>query len=349
MGETPPSATSPGPGWYVDPWREAVFRYWDGSRWTGYLSPPSPPSEPLALPPMADSGRERAVGPAAPVEPARRRRLAAELLIVLAVFPLPYALSALVVLVGSALGRGPGRRTPILIPGHPAASFPLELCEILLPFAAVALVAYLLSSGTSGSEGDRGLSSLGLDRSRPRGDLALVLGVFVACELIPIYGGTIVLSLLGVHGISPATKGVPSYYVSLDVVNGVTSGIVEEIVVLGYLVRRLEQLALPGWAVVVLAVAVRGSYHLYYGWGVLPILAWATASVLVYRRYRRLLPFILVHVLWDSSLFAASALPRHDAAVFLVTEAAILLPVFFVLFLLWRGWIPLPIRHGGGA
>ena len=50
---------------------------------------------------------------------------------------------------------------------------------------------------------------------------------------------------------------------------------------------------------------VRISYHLYYGWGVLPILAWALASVLVYRRYRRLWPFIVVHALWDLGLILA--------------------------------------------
>jgi membrane protease YdiL (CAAX protease family) len=29
------------------------------------------------------------------------------------------------------------------------------------------------------------------------------------------------------------------------------------------------------------------------------VIAWAAASVLLYRRVRRLLPFILVHALWD--------------------------------------------------
>ncbi|MGO9335221.1 MAG: hypothetical protein ACLQCU_14440 [Acidimicrobiales bacterium] len=37
-------------------------------------------------------------------------------------------------------------------------------------------------------------------------------------------------------------------------------------------------------------------------WGVLPALAWAFAGVLMYRRYRRPGPFIVVHVFWDAGL-----------------------------------------------
>src|SRR5215211_8784424 len=39
--------------------------------------------------------------------------------------------------------------------------------------------------------------------------------------------------------------------------------------------------------------------HAYYGPGLAWWALWAVASVLVYRRVRRLLPFILVHALWD--------------------------------------------------
>ncbi len=127
----------------------------------------------------------------------------------------------------------------------------------------------------------------------------------------------------------------------LDVANGITSGIVEEIVVLGFLVRRLEQLGLRDWQILAIGVAVRASYHLYYGWGVLPILVWAALSIVLYRRYRRLWPFVIVHVLWDTSLFVASAMSTHAGSVFLLAEAAVLLPVSIGLFLCWRDQIPI--------
>ena len=307
---------------------------------------PPPPLSSLSQRPPADL-------PATPVPATQRRRLVLELLLVLAIFPLPYAISAIVDLVSDVLGNGPGQRTPILIKGHAAASFPFELLLIMLPLAAAGLVAYLLTvpgpfGADAKAQGEGGLKALGLDKLNWRGDLALVIAVFVFCELIPIYGGSYVLHAIGVHSVTPGTGHAPGYFVILDVVNGLTSGIVEEIVVLGFLVRRLEQLNLPSWAVVAIAVAVRGSYHLYYGWGVLPILVWATVTVILYRRWRRLAPFIIVHMLWDSSLFVAEWIHgTHAQGLFLLSEAGILIPLTFVLFLIWKSKIPLPTaaRH----
>lgn len=369
------SSSPPPAGWYDDPARQSSWRWWDGRQWTGWVHPPA--AGPAASVSPASYGAEppqrpAAEPPAAPVPANQRRRLAAELLLVLAVFPLPYVVSAVVDLVSAMLGNGPGQRTPVLIRGHAGASFPLELVLILLPFAAAGLVAYLLSipgafgagsasgaampggeaegappEGPSGRSrrqprGEGGLRSLGLDLDRWKGDAALVWLVFVLCELIPIYGGAFVLRALGVHGVIPSTSGGPGYFVVLDVLNGITSGIVEEIVVLGFLVRRLEQLELPGWAIFTIAVAVRGSYHLYYGWDVIPILVWAAVTVVLYRRYRRLLPFIVVHVVWDTSLFLAEALGVRTGGYFLFVEAGILVPLSLILFLLWRNRIPRP-------
>ena len=100
------------------------------------------------------------------------------------------------------------------------------------------------------------------------------------------------------------------------------AAVVEKIVVLGYLVRRLEQRGWSATTVVVIAVLVRVSYHLYYGPGVLPIVLWALATVLVYRWLRRLLPFIVCHFVWDAGIAigdwshaAAVAFDRAVAAV----------------------------------
>jgi membrane protease YdiL (CAAX protease family) len=352
----PPAAEKadpvPAAGWYADPSGRSAWRWWDGEAWTDWVHPPvgSPMPAPAFVEPATSlASRPLADPPAEPVPLSRRRRLLAELALVLAVFPLPYTVSAVVDLVSAALGDGEGQRTPVLIRGHAGASFPLELVLILLPFAAAGLVAYLLSapsspgsppSGEPGEPGEGGLRALGLDLRNWRGDIALVLVVFLLCNLLPVYGGEILLHALGIHGLTPSTNGGPGYYLALDIVNGITSGIVEEIVVLGYLVRRLEQLRLPGWAVVALAVVVRGSYHLYYGWDVLPILLWAWVTVMLYRRYRRLLPFIVVHVIWDTSLFVESALTLRGGGIFLGLEAVVLIPVSLVCFRVWRNRIP---------
>jgi membrane protease YdiL (CAAX protease family) len=94
------------------------------------------------------------------------------------------------------------------------------------------------------------------------------------------------------------------------------AAVVEEVVVLGYLLRRLEQRGWSGAAILVVAVLIRVSYHLYYGPGILPIVLWAVASVLVYRWLRRLLPFIICHFVWDASIAFHHFVSTSAAAIF---------------------------------
>jgi membrane protease YdiL (CAAX protease family) len=278
------------------------------------------PGPPAQFVPVAESAR--------PVPRSDRKRLAIELVIVLAIFPLPYVLSALQQLVASGLGEGPGQRIPTIFPRHVAAGFPFVILLVALPLAAAALVIYLLS--LPGADG--GPTAIGLDRKQVRADLALLLPVFFVCNLVPIIGGGVLLRALGVTGVTPALGHLPTYYDLAFVAMAVVAGIVEELVVLGFLVRRLEQLGLRPIFVVALAVAVRGSYHLYYGWDVLPILAWATVTVLFYRRYRRLAPFIIVHVLWDTGVFLMGR--------FVLGEAIILTVASIVFTAMWWHFVP---------
>lgn len=168
-----------------------------------------------------------------------------ELLVVLAVFPLPAVVAALQSLASSAVDGA--RATPYVtlpIPGHLGLSAPLVMAALLLAVA-------------------------------------------------------------GVHGVKPPEpRNLPIGYLAVFVLASIVTAVAEEVVVLGYLVRRLEQ---RGWRpaqVVAVAAAVRISYHLYYGIGVLPIAVWAVLSVVLYRTYRRLPAFIVVHAVWDATLFA---------------------------------------------
>jgi membrane protease YdiL (CAAX protease family) len=208
------------------------------------------------------------------------------------IFPFPYVVNAFAALAQAEVHEGATGRFPLPISSHVGLSFLFDLLLALEPLAAAALAWYLLSGTQEG-----GTRSIGLDRSDPRQDLALVLPVFLFCFLVPEFGTSILLHAAHVHSIVPASQHLPGYFSIVGIANALTAGVAEEIVVLGFLVRRLEQHGLRPAVVVALAVLVRVSYHLYYGWGVLPIAAWALASVLMYRRYRRLAPFIAVHVL----------------------------------------------------
>lgn len=281
-------------------------------------------------------------GTPAPAEtvPRARRLLRWELLIVLAVFPLPAVIAAITSAANHLLHQGPGAaHASVLVPGSVPVSVVLGVALELSSIAAAGLVWYLLVRSGEGT------GAIGLDKTRPKVDAALVLPVFGVVFFASFFVGGIVEAALGlktfpvddpVHGLA---------YLPVLLAGGLAAGIVEETVVLGYLVRRLEQLGVrPVW-VVVIAVAVRGSYHLYYGPGVIPILVWATASVLVYRKVRRLAPFMVVHSLWDMSLFLAQAFsPWVVVAEFLI----LLVPTIVVTALWWprrprMPWTPPPV------
>ena len=348
----PGPSGGPPADWYPDPWRQAPYRWWDGRGWTSYTSlppaaaagpspaarvaPPAPPLPAAHVAPAAYPVRlvERPVAAAAqPIDPARRRRMIAEVVIVLGVFPFPYVVNAIAGLLESVVGHGDSGRIPLPIHAHPGLSLLVDVLLVLEPLVAAALAAYLLTTS-----GEGGLPAIGLDARWPRTDAALLLPVFLLCFFAPLLGGEIVLRLVHIQGVAPSAQHLPWYFVLVNVLSSVQAGVVEEIVVLGYLVRRLEQLDVPtGWLLVI-AVGVRISYHVYYGWGVLPFIIWALVSVLVYRRYRRLWPFVIVHALWDLGL---SLVPFAGGAP-LVIEVAILLPSTFVFWLVWRDRLPAP-------
>jgi hypothetical protein len=85
-------------------------------------------------PQQADGGIQISPQQASVAQPAasmagqsRHRRLLAEVLIVLAIFPLPYVVNAVAALVQAvATGSEPGR-VPLPVTGHPGLSFLVDL------------------------------------------------------------------------------------------------------------------------------------------------------------------------------------------------------------------------------
>lgn len=326
-GSLPPAA------WYQDPWGAAPLRWWDGRTWTPFTS----------IGPWRGGTPQRPVArPAAPVEPSKRRRLTAEVMIVLAIFPLPYVINAVASLIQSALHAGTSGRYPLPITSHLGFSFLIDVMLALEPLVAAALVVFLLSISDEG-----GGRAINLDRSDPKQDLALLLPVFLICFFVPELGVSLLLKAAHVQTIAPASQILPAYFSIVGIITALTAGVVEEIVVLGFLVRRLEQHGLKPAAVVAIGVLVRISYHVYYGWGVLPILAWALASVLMYQRYRRLWPFIAVHALWDVGLILVPFFGAGTVGL----ETLLLAPSTFAFWLSWRNRLarrPGSTRSGPG-
>ena len=73
-----------------------------------------------------------------------------------------------------------------------------------------------------------------------------------------------------------------------------------EIIVVGYLLRRLDQLGWRPAAALAASALLRASYHLYQGWGGFAgNLAMGLLFGWVYQRTRRVAPLVVAHLLLD--------------------------------------------------
>ncbi|WP_354055580.1 CPBP family intramembrane glutamic endopeptidase [Dietzia sp. 2505] len=92
------------------------------------------------------------------------------------------------------------------------------------------------------------------------------------------------------------------------VLAAVGNGAAEEILVVGYLLVRLRQLGVPPAVALVGTALLRGSYHLYQGFGGgLGNLAMGIVFALWWMRTRRLWPLVLAHTLLDVVAFVGYA------------------------------------------
>ena len=79
------------------------------------------------------------------------------------------------------------------------------------------------------------------------------------------------------------------------------NGLLEEVVVVGYLFERLRRLGWSTWAILLSAALLRGSYHLYQGLG--PFIGNVIMGLIfgwLYLRTRRVAPLVIAHFLLDA-------------------------------------------------
>ncbi len=89
----------------------------------------------------------------------------------------------------------------------------------------------------------------------------------------------------------------------------IQAGVVEELVVLAFAVVTLRQAGRPLWEVTIVVLVLRGSYHIYYGPGVLGILVWAALFYWIYLRTGNVLVLMVAHAGWDAVGFLSQRWP----------------------------------------
>ncbi|MEV6105288.1 CPBP family intramembrane glutamic endopeptidase [Streptomyces sp. NPDC051940] len=235
--------------------------------------------------------------------------LVAETWLVLAVSLGASALSALISFVGSVTRPGglkdqSANLNTSAAPGRPWLDLSWQLFDITTSLVPVALVAYLLLRERAG-----GLRAIGFDLRRPGFDLSR--GALVAAGI----GGSGLLLYLGARASGANLTVVPEslpdvwWKMPVLVLSALENAALEEVVVLGYLLRRLGQLGWTPAAALAASALLRGSYHLYQGLGgFVGNAVMGVIFVLLYRRWGRVGPLFAAHALIDIVAFVGYAL-----------------------------------------
>lgn len=168
------------------------------------------------------------------------------------------------------------------------------------PLFAVALVIFLLWQPLR-----TGFRRIGLDLSRPGRDLGGGLVLFLVIG-VP---GILFYALGRVLGLTVQVQASPLdthwWTVPILIFAALRAGLQEEVIVVGYLFTRLRQLGWGQfrwgkWNIIVAAALLRGSYHLYQGFG--PFVGNAIMGVVFgwcYTRWGRVMPLVVAHVIID--------------------------------------------------
>ncbi|MEV5017437.1 CPBP family intramembrane glutamic endopeptidase [Streptomyces sp. NPDC053780] len=237
-----------------------------------------------------------------------RRTLRDETLLVLALSLGASGVSALISFVGSVTRPGGLKDQAATLnasaaPGRPWLDLAWQLFGITTALVPVALVAhFLLREGS-------GLRALGFDRTRPWPDLGR--GAAVAA----VIGSTGIAFYLAARGLGFNLTVVPEalpdvwWKYPVLILSAVQNSVLEEVIVVGYLLRRLDQLGWSAGASLAASSVLRGSYHLYQGiGGFIGNMVMGVVFVYLYRRWGRVGPLVVAHSLLDIGAFVGYAL-----------------------------------------
>jgi uncharacterized protein len=237
----------------------------------------------------------------APPAPADRRTLGEEVLAVLALSLLASAVYAILSLVEAPL------RGVTVAAANQDPRILRQVLAVVFGLAPVFLVWHLTRRTGEGPAG------IGLALDRPRRDVAegAVLFAIVGVAGVAIYAVAVSLGLN--RFVVPLPPEGHWWTIPALLLNAAEAALLEEVIVLGYLVTRLEQLGASARGAVIASALLRGTYHLYQGWGGFAgNLAMGLFFGALFVRRRRTWPFVVAHFLLDVGAGLAYLALRDD-------------------------------------
>lgn len=234
-------------------------------------------------------------------QPAETRRIRQEIAIVLVVTFGLSGMRAALRLLSDLMQSVPLNQQQTTLAEHQSDTswidLAMQLCSSAMLFSWGFLALYLLRESI-------------FSRWRPK---AILEGAGLAA-LIGIPG--LVFYLSAVHfGLSkqvvPSTLNDAWWEIIVLLIWSAANAFSEEIVVVMWLITRLQQLRIPPWVALLLSAVLRGSYHLYQGWSAgLGNIIMGLIFGAYYLKTRRVWPLILGHFLIDAVAFVGYSLLR---------------------------------------
>lgn len=179
-----------------------------------------------------------------------------------------------------------------------------QLLGILLGLAPVVLVLYLVWR-----EGINPFKAFGLNFEKPKQWLFGGIGL-AAVIGIPGIGLYVFARLLELSSkVVPAN--LPDYWWAVPVLllAAIRAAVFEEVIVVAYLFKRMDDLRVRPGVQILLSALLRGSYHLYQGvGGFVGNLAMGLVFGWAYRRWGRVMPLVVAHFILDAISFVGFAL-----------------------------------------
>lgn len=177
--------------------------------------------------------------------------------------------------------------------------FSYQILDIVFALMPVLLVFYLLAE-----PGKSVFRAMGLDLRHPVKDGlgALALLVVIGVPSLGLYAAGRALGIT--TEIIPSALNQYWWTIPVLVLSAIRAGVLEEVILNGYLLGRLERIGLAPVVAIVLSAFLRASYHLYQGFG--PFIGNFLMGLLfgwVYKKYGRVAPLVVAHAFIDIAAF----------------------------------------------
>ena len=193
---------------------------------------------------------------------------------------------------------------PSVTPERPWLDLAYQLVQIGFLVVPALLAIHLLNRDPVGAA-----PRLGLDLRRPWFDLGT--GTALAALIgLPGLGLYVAARAIGVNTtVSAANLTAEWWTVPVLVLAAAANAVLEEVVVVGYLLTRLREI---GWSTpyaVAASALLRGTYHLYQGFGAFVGNAvMGVVFALFFVRVKRVIPLIVAHTILDVVAFVGYTL-----------------------------------------